>query len=301
MDKKIIAIVGPTGIGKTSLSIQLAKEFDGEVISCDSMQVYKKMDIGTAKVTKEEMENIPHHLVDVQNYDDPYNVMIFQTLCRQAIEDIQSRNKQVILCGGTGLYLKAALYDYEFEEEQVDEEYLAYLHSLENEQLYKMLEEVDPKSLDKIHINNRKRMIRALQIAHSGQTKSQREDKQNHQPLYDVFFVGLDVDRDILHERINKRVDIMFEQGLVEEVTSLFKEEKTWEYTSFQGIGYKEFKNYFLKVHDLEYIKESIKIHSRQYAKRQYTWFKNQMDVHWYDTFNRESIIKDIHTWLEGD
>ncbi|MDD7280486.1 tRNA (adenosine(37)-N6)-dimethylallyltransferase MiaA [Floccifex sp.] len=298
MDKKIIAIVGPTGIGKTSLSIALAKAFDGEVISCDSMQVYRKMDIGTAKVTKQEMENIPHHLIDIQDYDEPYNVMIFQQLCRQAIEDIQSRNKQVILCGGTGLYLKAALYDYTFEEEQVDEEYNQYLHTLSNEQLYEMLKEVDEKALDKIHINNKKRMIRALMMAHMGKTKSEREDSQQHVPLYDVHFIGLDMDRELLHQRIDARVDLMFEQGLVQEVTSLFTNPNTWEYTSFQGIGYKEFKDYFLNHEDLDIIKERIKTHSRQYAKRQYTWFKNQMPVTWYQAGKTQEIIEDIRGLL---
>lgn len=291
---KIIAIVGPTGVGKTSLSIRLAKELNGEVISCDSMQVYKKMDIGTAKVTKEEMDGIVHHLIDIQDYDQPYNVMLFQELCRQAICDIQSKGKQVILCGGTGLYLKAALYDYAFEIEKEDEEYTIYLNSLSNEQLYQQLQKTDPDALDKIHINNRKRMIRALQIAHSGKTKSQREKEQQHIPLYDVYFVGLDLNRDVLHQRIDQRVDQMFDQGLVEEVSSLFQEEKTWEYTSFQGIGYKEFKEYFLNNVSLDIIKERIKIHSRQYAKRQYTWFKHQMDVHWYDARDVEKIVKDI-------
>lgn len=154
--KKILAIVGPTGIGKTSLSIRLAKLFDGEIISCDSMQVYKQMNIGTAKVTEREKEGIPHYLLDEQEYDEPYNVMIFQTKCRDAIQTIQNKNKLPILCGGTGLYLKAALYDYEFEEEQEDTEYTAYLHSLSNEQLVELLKQKDEKALEKIHPNNRK-------------------------------------------------------------------------------------------------------------------------------------------------
>ena len=301
MDKKIIAIVGPTGIGKTSLSIELAKALNGEVISCDSMQVYKKMDIGTAKVTKEEMDGIFHYLIDIQEYDQPYNVMIFQDVCRKSIQKIQNKNKQVILCGGTGLYLKAALYDYTFEEETQDEDYLKELNQKSNEELYELLKEVDEKSLEKIHKNNRKRILRALMMAHSGMSKSQREQQQKHIPLYDIYYIGLDVDRNILHQRINDRVDKMFEQGLVEEVTSLFKEEKTWEYTSFQGIGYKEFKDYFLDQITLEETKERIKTHSRQYAKRQYTWFKNQMPVHWYSIDQKEQILKDVKQWLKGE
>ncbi|MCI7803073.1 MAG: tRNA (adenosine(37)-N6)-dimethylallyltransferase MiaA [Erysipelotrichaceae bacterium] len=301
MDKKIIAIVGPTGIGKTSLSIELAKALNGEVISCDSMQVYKKMDIGTAKVTKEEMDGIFHYLIDIQEYDQPYNVMIFQDVCRKSIQKIQNKNKQVILCGGTGLYLKAALYDYTFEEETQDEDYLKELNQKSNEELYELLKEIDEKSLEKIHKNNRKRILRALIMAHSGMSKSQREQQQKHIPLYDIYYIGLDVDRNILHQRINDRVDKMFEQGLVEEVTSLFKEEKTWEYTSFQGIGYKEFKDYFLDQITLEETKERIKTHSRQYAKRQYTWFKNQMPVHWYSIDQKEQILKDVKQWLKGE
>ena len=301
MDKKIIAIVGPTGIGKTSLSIELAKALNGEVISCDSMQVYKKMDIGTAKVTKEEMDGIFHYLIDIQEYDQPYNVMIFQDVCRKSIQKIQNKNKQVILCGGTGLYLKAALYDYTFEEETQDEDYLKELNQKSNEELYELLKEIDEKSLEKIHKNNRKRILRALMMAHSGMSKSQREQQQKHIPVYDIYYSGLDVDRNILHQRINDRVDKMFEQGLVEEVTSLFKEEKTWEYTSFQGIGYKEFKDYFLDQITLEETKERIKTHSRQYAKRQYTWFKNQMPVHWYSIDQKEQILKDVKQWLKGE
>ena len=301
MDKKIIAIVGPTGIGKTSLSIELAKALNGEVISCDSMQVYKKMDIGTAKVTKVEMDGIFHYLIDIQEYDQPYNVMIFQDVCRKSIQKIQNKNKQVILCGGTGLYLKAALYDYTFEEETQDEDYLKELNQKSNEELYELLKEIDEKSLEKIHKNNRKRILRALMMAHSGMSKSQREQQQKHIPLYDIYYIGLDVDRNILHQRINDRVDKMFEQGLVEEVTSLFKEEKTWEYTSFQGIGYKEFKDYFLDQITLEETKERIKTHSRQYAKRQYTWFKNQMPVHWYSIDQKEQILKDVKQWLKGE
>ena len=298
MDKqKVLAIVGPTGIGKTSLSIELAKRLNGEIISCDSMQVYKQMDIGTAKVTKEEMQGIHHELIDVQNYDEPYNVMIFQKKCRQAIQDVFARGKFPILCGGTGLYLKAALYDYTFKEEPEDVEYTAFLNTKTNEELVEMLKIKDEKALEKIHPNNRKRLIRALQICHTGVSKSKQEALQQHIPLYDVYFLGLDVDRDILHERINKRVDIMFQNGLVDEVQKLFASPSTWDYTSFQGIGYKEFKDYFLHKKNLEEVKSAIKTHSRQYAKRQYTWFKNQMPVHWFDAKDKKAIWNEVKDW----
>ena len=301
MKKPLIVLTGPTAVGKTSLSISLAKAVNGEIISADSMQVYKKMDIGTAKVTKEEMEGIHHELIDVQDYDEAYNVKVFQEKCRKAIDDVVKRQKFPILCGGTGLYLKAALYDYEFQEEKEDEAFKSYLDSKSNEELVKMLEEQDRKALEKIHPNNRKRLIRALQICHSGTPKSEQEDKQQHIPLYDVYFLGLDVDRNILHDRINKRVDIMFENGLVKEVEELFSNPQTWEYTSFQGIGYKEFKDYFLGEKNLEEVKTAIKTHSRQYAKRQYTWFKNQMPVHWFEAQDRDEIYDAVKEWLSHE
>ena len=295
---KVLAIVGPTGIGKTKLSIQCAKRWNGQIISADSMQVYQKMDIGTAKVTKEEQQGIPHYLVDTQPYDQPYNVKIFQEKCRDAISQITKTKNLPIICGGTGLYLKAALYDYVFEEEQEDPAYTKYLHSLSNEELVQQLQKIDPRSLEKIHPHNRKRLIRALQICHSGETKSNREAKQEHVPFYDVYFLGLDMDREQLHQRIDQRVDQMFEQGLVQEVTTLFSNPDTWEYTSFQGIGYKEFRGYFQKEMTIDQVKEKIKTDSRRYAKRQYTWFKHQMDVHWY-TPNDPEIITNVEAWLQ--
>lgn len=295
---KVLAIVGPTGVGKTKCSVRLAKALNGEIISADSMQVYRKMDIGTAKVSEEEKEGIVHYLVDVQDYDQPYNVMIFQERCRKAIKEIQAKGKLPIICGGTGLYLKAALYDYVFEEEKEDEEYTKYLQNKETEELFQMLKEVDPESLEKIHPNNRKRIIRALQIAHTGTNKSDREKKQEHKPLYDVYFLGLTCDRDQLHERINQRVDRMVQEGLVQEVEDLFTDPKTWAYTSFQGIGYKEFQAYFEKKMDLNEVIEKIKTNSRRYAKRQYTWFKNQMNVHWFE-FTDTNIQSEVEKWME--
>lgn len=295
---KVLAIVGPTGVGKTKCSIALAKLFNGEIISADSMQVYRHMDIGTAKVTEEEKAGVPHYLVDVQDYSEPYNVKIFQERCRQAIQTIQAKGKLPIICGGTGLYLKAALYDYVFEDEPEDQAFTESLKAQSTENLYAQLKAIDPQSLEKIHPNNRKRIIRALQIAHNGLNKSQREAKQEHKPLYDVYFLGLTLDRDALHEKINARVDQMFADGLVQEVETLFTNPETWNYTSFQGIGYKEFKSYFLNEASLEQVKEKIKTNSRRYAKRQYTWFKNQMDVHWF-TYTDAAIENEIKRWLE--
>lgn len=299
MDKqKVIAIVGPTGIGKTSLAIHLAKQFNGEIISGDSMQVYRKMDIGTAKASAQEQSEIKHYLIDIQEYNQPYNVRLFQEKCRNAVQTIANKNKIPIICGGTGLYLKAALYDYTFEEDREDTDYEAWLKKKENSELVDLLAKEDPKSLEKIHPNNRKRLIRALMIAHSGTKKSERENQQQHEPIFDVLWIGLRMDREQLNERIDQRVDQMFDQGLVKEVQSLFSKPSSWEYTSFQGIGYKEFKDYFLQTMPLSEVKEQIKIHTRQYAKRQMTWFKNQVPVGWFDRQDRKQIEDRIKEWL---
>ncbi|MEY8380301.1 tRNA (adenosine(37)-N6)-dimethylallyltransferase MiaA [Ileibacterium valens] len=287
----VIAIVGPTGTGKTRLAIELAQKLNGEIISGDSMQVYRKMDIGTAKATPQEQKAAVHYLIDIQEYDQPYNVKIFQEKCRQSIEDIVNRNKVPIICGGTGLYIKAALYDYEFTDEQEDPELKARFESLTNEALVSFLKNNDPQSLEKIHPNNRKRLIRACMMACSGEKKTERENKQNHEPIYDVFFIGLKADKKIVDERIEKRVDLMFEQGLVREVENLFSDPESWEFTSFQGIGYKEFKDWFTKEKTLEEIRQAIIVHSRQYAKRQMTWFRNQMNVYWYDLNSLDQAI----------
>ena len=295
---KIIAIVGPTGSGKSETAVQLAKEVNGEIISCDSMQVYKHMDIGTAKITQEQMQGIVHYLIDVQDIDQPYNVSIFQTKCREAIKEIQAKGKVPILCGGTGLYHKAALYDYTFQEESQDSALVKKVEAMSNNQLVDNLKQMDSQSAQNIHPNNRKRLIRALIMAYSGKTKTQREQEQQHQPLFDVYFAGIDCDRDVLKEKIDKRVEQMFDQGLVQEVESLFKDSQTWDYNSFQGIGYKEFRPYFEGQQTLEQVKEAIQTHSRQYAKRQMTWFKHQMDVHWFS--DRDLLIQKAKEFIYG-
>lgn len=296
MDKpKIIAVAGSTGTGKTALSVRLAKELDGEVISCDSMQVYTGMDIGTAKVTAEEMSGIRHHLIDIQPYWEPYNVKIFQEKCREAIDDILSRGKVPVLAGGTGLYMKAALYDYHFEEEP--DLHLEWLQKKSNEELVELLEQKDPAVLEKIHPNNRKRLLRAAGMAMSGKTKTQREKEQKHELLYDVFLIGLTADKEVVDQRIEERANQMFEKGLAAEVESLFSDPVTWSYSSFQGIGYKEFREYFEGKCSLEEVRQAVIVHSRQYAKRQMTWYRHQMDVKWYELYNTEQIIEDIKEW----
>lgn len=297
---KVVVIVGPTASGKSSLAIEVAKKMNGEVISADSMQVYEGMDIGTAKITAEEMDGVVHHLIDVQPIDQPWNVMAFQQQCRQAIREIQSRGHLPIVCGGTGLYIKAALYDYEFEAQDHPDTMALQnrLEQLDNDQLVALLKERDPGSLDKIHPNNRKRLLRAALMSYGTKTKSQREQAQNHQPIYDVFLAGLQAPRPIEIERIDKRVDQMFEQGLPEEVSRLFGSEKSRSWNSFQGIGYKEFAGWLDGLEDLDSVREQIKIHTRQYARRQMTWFRKQMPVRWYDPAKKEEVLRDLEQWI---
>lgn len=297
--KKVIAIVGPTASGKSSLAIEAAKALNGEIISADSMQVYEGMDIGTAKITPEEMDGIPHHLIDIQPIDKPWNVRTFQQLCRQAIDEITAKGKVPILCGGTGLYIKAALYDYEFAQEQDEEnsEKQAELEKLTNEQLVDLLKEQDPQALAKIHPNNRKRLLRAALMVKNGKTKSERENAQEHAPIYDIYIVGLKDVRDKEIERINLRVDQMFEAGLPEEVKRLFQTPASRKWNSFQGIGYKEFAGWLDGLQSLDDVRELIKIHTRQYARRQMTWFNHQMPVHWYQPADRKRIVQDLEEW----
>lgn len=296
---KVIAVVGPTASGKSDLAAVLAESFDGEIISADSMQVYTGMDIGTAKADADLQSRAVHHLIDIQPYWEPWNVMKFQKACRSCIADLDQKKKLPILCGGTGLYVKAALYDYEFEQEQENPELEARLEAMDNVQLIMLLEEKDPGSLEKIHPNNRKRLLRAASIACSGQGKSFREARQQHTPVYDLFLIGIRTDRKKEIERINQRVDAMFQAGLPEEVLRLFADPKTWEYTSFQGIGYKEFRPWLQQNCTLEEVREQIKLHTRQYAKRQMTWFRNQMPVHWYASSDLEAMKKDLAAWLK--
>lgn len=280
----VLCIVGPTAVGKTKMSIELAKQLNGEIISGDSMQIYRGMDIGTAKATMDERQGIPHHLIDEKNPDEPYSVAAFQQTVRAKMEEIKSRGKLPIIVGGTGLYIKSVLYDYEFagesESKEVDE--AKYGH-LSNEELHAKLATVDEAGAKDIHPNNRKRVIRALEIYEtSGVKKSEMIEKQEHKMIYDACLIGLTDDRTVLYDRINKRVDVMYETGLVEEVKALFDQGIPAESQSIRAIGYKELYDYFKGFISLEESKELIKRNSRRYAKRQYTWFNNQMDVTWF-------------------
>ncbi|NBK96644.1 MAG: tRNA (adenosine(37)-N6)-dimethylallyltransferase MiaA [Erysipelotrichia bacterium] len=300
---KLIVLVGPTGVGKTKLSVDIAKRFNGEIISGDAFQCYKEMSIGSAKIKEEEKEGIPHYLVDYLSYKEEYNVKQFQEQGRAYIKDIIARHKVPIICGGTGLYIKALLYDYLFEEESVDQAYLEVLQQKDNDTLYEMLKKIDAKATMTIHKNNRKRVIRALMMAHAGSKKSERLEKQTHTMLYDAYIVGLTMERELLYKRINERVFMMMEEGLEQEIKQLVHEESDFSLQSMRGIGYKEWVAYYRNEATLEETIALIQKNSRNFAKRQYTWFKNQMNVHWYDVSEeseKDKIMKDIEVFLGG-
>ncbi|SEM70381.1 tRNA dimethylallyltransferase [Terribacillus saccharophilus] len=286
MDKqKVIVVVGPTGVGKTQLSIEIAKRYGGEVISGDSMQIYKSMDIGTAKVTKEEQQGIPHHLIDIRDPDEHYSAADFQADVEACVQDIAGRGKLPIIAGGTGLYIQAALYAYDFSEAKRDD---SYQQQLEQEaqahgplHLHKQLQAVDPVQAERIHPNNVRRVIRALEIFH--RTGKRMSDHEETEPdaRYNAIMIGLDMDRDLLYKQINLRVDKMLAEGLLEEVKRLV-ESGIQDTQSMRAIGYKEFIPYLEGKMDWEDTVDQLKQNSRRYAKRQYTWFRNKMNVDWY-------------------
>lgn len=298
---KVIAIVGPTAVGKTSLSIDLAKRFNGEIISGDSMQVYRGLDIGTAKVTLEEQAGVLHHLIDVRDIDQSYSAADFQQAAREVIQEITDRGKVPIVVGGTGLYIQSLLWDYklgsegERADESLREKYEAIAEAEGNEALWKLLQAKDPLAAEKIHYNNRKKMIRALEVFElTGH--SILEPKEQPKELYDSFLIGLNTERTRLYRRINERVDLMVEQGVLEEARQLAK---TPEVQAAQGIGYKEFFPYFSGECSLDSAIEEVKLHSRRYAKRQLTWFRNRMSVHWYDLVQHPEAIDEVEAAIE--
>jgi len=299
--KNVIVIVGPTGVGKTKLSVEIAKRLNGEIISGDSVQVYKEMDIGSAKVTKDEMEGIKHYLIDIKNIDEDYSVYEFQQEVRTKIDEISNNNKTPILAGGTGLYLKAALYDYEFSKEN-EGEFNDY-KELSNEQAYNMLKQLDETEAKKLHPNNRIRVVRALNIIKNNNNVSKTEllSKQEHKLLYNAIFIGLTSSRDVVYERINKRVDKMVESGLIKEVEDLYNKYKDCSYSSLKAIGYKELFEYFKGNLTLEEAIALIKKKTRNYAKRQYTWFNNQFDVKWFETdFNNfDNTVNEVEKYIK--
>ncbi|WP_155590339.1 tRNA (adenosine(37)-N6)-dimethylallyltransferase MiaA [Lysinibacillus cavernae] len=287
---EVVAIVGPTASGKTALSIELAKKYNGEVINGDSMQIYKGLDIGTAKITEEEMEGVPHHLLSFLEPTESFSVADYQKLVRAKIAEIQSRHKLPIIVGGSGLYVQAVLYDFQFTDEKVDEAarkaYYDELAKLGPEAMHDKLKQLDPRTAETIHPNNTRRVIRALEMLElSGVSKAAEAQNRGEVPLYKHVVLGLgqNMSREVLYDRINRRVNLMMENGLLDEVRGLWQQ-NIRGVQSIQAIGYKELYDYFDGKCSLDEAIDSLKQNSRRYAKRQLTYFRNKMDVHFITT-----------------
>ena len=309
MKKKLIFIVGPTSVGKTKLSVDIAKEFSGEIISCDSMQIYREFNIGTAKITEEEIRGINHYMIDILDGNQKFNVSEYKKMVEKYIEIIYSHNNIPIFAGGTGLYVNSILYDFKFTESEepnnLREQITEFYEKNGTNLLYDLLLYLDYSSREKIHKNNIKRVIRAIEVClNTGKEFSKQcKDYENNNDKYDYLIIGLTLDRKILYDKINSRVDIMINNGLVEEASSLYK--KYGEYSqAFTAIGYKEFIPYFKREITLESCIDNIKQNSRKYAKRQFTWFNRNESIHWIDVengydevlFKSKKLVKDFLT-----
>ena len=294
--KRVIVVVGPTAVGKTKIAIELAKNYNLDVISGDSVAVYKRLDIGSAKPTIEEMDGVKHHLIDVMEPTEQFDVATFQKMARNIID----KNDISLICGGTGLYIQSVLFNYEFKAQKRNEAFEEKYNDLSNEELYALLLKKDPNiDKEKLHPNNRKRVLRALEVMDELNESIHSFDKKK-EALYDYFIIYLKMNREKLYERINKRVDIMIEDGLIDEVKSLYDDG-----ILPHAIGYQELVPYFKGEVSLDTAIEEIKKNTRHLAKRQETWFKNQMDSHFYDvdieninnTINQ--IENDLDRWLK--
>jgi tRNA dimethylallyltransferase len=292
--ENLVVIVGPTAVGKTALSLDLARRYGGEIISGDSMQVYRGMDIGTAKATPEERALVPHHLLDIIDPDEDYSVALFQSMAKQLISDINRRNRLPMIVGGTGLYIEAVTHQFHFAEADQDQELRERLQKIAEfegvESLHRRLAEVDPITAERLHPNDVKRVIRALEIYHlTGRTMAEFQHRAGVSP-YRLLMIGLTMDRDKLYERINRRVDRMMEAGLVEEVRKLLDDGFSPRSTAMQGLGYKELVPYLYGEISLEEAVEQIKKRTRNFAKRQLSWFRRMKEIHWFDMTEEENL-----------
>lgn len=300
---KVLVIAGLTASGKSSLGIELAKKFNGEVISADSVAVYKELNIGSAKTTVEERDGVKHHLIDVCSINEPYNVARFQKDARNVIEELHKQGKLPIIVGGTGLYINALVRDYRFELEEMPTTSIE--DPRETSILYQELLEKDPEATKTIHPNNRKRILRALEsVNYHKQTRKDLNQSLKDTFLYDAKVLFLQGDRKKIYDRIEKRVDIMMDEGLLSEVEVLYElNPDLFKLQSMQSIGYREFEEYFVGEQDLETTVNLIKRNTRRFAKRQITWFKHQTQSDWVDIFNpnfKIETIDAINKWLEG-
>ena len=303
--KPLIILTGPTAVGKTELSISLAKAIGGEIISADSMQVYKYMDIGTAKIRPEEMQGVPHHLIDILDPKVAFNVAMFKDLAKKAVDEIYERGHIPIIVGGTGFYIQALLYDIDFSDEDSDQAIRNELENLANEKgsiyLHECLREVDPESAEQIHHHNVKRVIRALEYyrMHGEKISVHNERERQKKSPYDFLYFVLTHDRQILYDRIEKRIDQMMNEGLVNEVDNLLKMGYNQELVSMQGLGYKEFIPYLNGNCTLEESIYVLKRDTRHFAKRQLTWFRRERDVRWLDKSKHTSEAEILDEILE--
>ena len=302
----MIIIAGPTAVGKTKYAIEVAKAMDGEIVSCDSMQLYQFMDIGSAKPTAEEQAEVKHYLVDEIDPREPFSVAEYQKRAKAAIFDIFKKGKTPVLSGGTGLYVNSLIYDMDFSAPPVGTEYREKLEKLAeehgNEAVYNRLKEVDPMAAERIHVNNLKKMIRAIEVAENAEKGIKPfEESFIKTKDYSYQLIGLSRDREELYDRINLRVDLLVEMGLIEEIKSLLAMGLTEENISMKGIGYKEIIGYLHGEYDLEHAIYLVKRNTRHYAKRQMTWFKRYDDIIWFNISNYPSdevAIEEIITWL---
>ena len=302
--QKVIVICGPTASGKTALSIELAKKVNGEIVSCDSMQIYKEMDIGTAKPTVEEMQGIKHYMIGIISPNERYSVADYKKDAKIAIKEILGKGKVPIVVGGTGLYIDSLIYEIEYQNIEFDREYREHLEKEVKEkgleELYNVAKEIDPEAIEKISKNDKKRILRILEIYHAtGENKTEQERKSRQKEVeYDYKVYALNMDREKLYDRINKRVDKMIEEGLIQEVEKIYKKYNDFP-TAMQGLGYKEVVEYLEGKLTKEEMIEKIKQETRRYAKRQLTWFRKNKQTIWLDV-GKNTIQNNIEIILEG-
>lgn len=305
---RLLVLIGPTAVGKTKLSIAIAKQFGCEIISGDSMQVYREMDIGTAKITRAEMESVPHHMIDIHDPEEAFSVAEFQELAARAIEEIASRGRLPFIVGGTGLYIESLCYGFGFAEGGADEafreEQRRYRDEHGEEALHARLREIDPRTADRLHPRDDRRIIRALEIFHhTGRPLSELLEEQAKESPYELCLIGLTTDRDILYKRIEARIDDMLTQGLVEEVRSLLDRGVPREAISMQGLGYKEIAAYLFGEISYDDAVSMLKRNTRRFAKRQLSWFRHMEDIAWVDVStaqNFSELLHNIHAIIAG-
>ncbi|MFD1884257.1 tRNA (adenosine(37)-N6)-dimethylallyltransferase MiaA [Paenibacillus wenxiniae] len=305
---KLLVLIGPTAVGKTAISIEIAKRFGAEIISGDSMQVYRGMDIGTAKIKPEEMQGIPHHLIDIHDPSEPFSVAEFQQRCRELIPAISSRGKLPFIVGGTGLYVESVSYEFQFSESGADEEFrrqqMEYAEQHGAQALHDRLATIDPKTADRLHPNDQRRIIRALEVHHlTGVKLSDQLASQTRTSPYELCIVGLTMDREMLYKRIEARIDQMLDEGLLDEVQHLLNLGYTPGMVAMQGLGYKEIATYLTGGTSLKEAVVLLKRDTRRFAKRQLSWFRHMHDIHWVDVTdveNKEGHIDKVYDIVAG-